>query len=212
MRDRQRSPKDVCSKEVNPTSAWALEYPLPNAGVGKFVRQLTGPSSRISVCLDEAERVVKSYEIACELPDTFIRRGGRKSLSSASMANISSLTLAGRSWIWRRTVIFRSSEGIVSEARGAKRRLLSAGSRRRPSERDASDGLPSRSSLGALNRRAKAGAGGRTRARRPRREAPMAERLSPTNGTERANGERWCRRSAPKSYDFARKISRIRAV
>jgi len=56
-----RSPKDVCSKDVNPTSAWALEYPLPNAGVGKLVRQVTGPSSRIFVCLDDAQRVVNTY-------------------------------------------------------------------------------------------------------------------------------------------------------
>src|SRR5262245_26379302 len=56
-----QSPKDVCSKQVNPTSAWALEYPLPNAGVGKFVRQLTGPSSRIFVCLDAEQRVVNTY-------------------------------------------------------------------------------------------------------------------------------------------------------
>ncbi len=56
-----RSPKDVCSKEVNPTSAWALEYPVPNDGIGKWVRQLTGPTSRVYVCLDDGLRVVNTY-------------------------------------------------------------------------------------------------------------------------------------------------------
>jgi hypothetical protein len=56
-----QSPKDVCSKDVNPTSAWALEYPLPNAGVGKLVRQVTGPAALIYVCLDDAQRVVNTY-------------------------------------------------------------------------------------------------------------------------------------------------------
>jgi hypothetical protein len=55
------SPKDVCSKEVNPTSAWALEYASPNDGIGKWVRSVTGPSSRVYVCLDEAHRVVNTY-------------------------------------------------------------------------------------------------------------------------------------------------------
>jgi hypothetical protein len=55
------SPKDVCSKEVNPTSAWALEYASPNDGIGKWVRTITGPSSRVYVCLDEAHRVVNTY-------------------------------------------------------------------------------------------------------------------------------------------------------
>jgi len=55
------SPKDVCSKEVNPTSAWALEYASPNDGVGKWIRTVTGPSSRVYVCLDDAHRVVNTY-------------------------------------------------------------------------------------------------------------------------------------------------------
>jgi len=55
------SPKDVCSKEVNPTSAWALEYASPNDGIGQWVRRVTGPSSRVYVCLDDAHRVVNTY-------------------------------------------------------------------------------------------------------------------------------------------------------
>ena len=56
-----QSPRDVCSKEVNPTSAWALEYPVPHAGIGKWVRSVTGPSAEIFVCLDDQLRVVNTY-------------------------------------------------------------------------------------------------------------------------------------------------------
>jgi hypothetical protein len=55
------SPKDVCSTDVNPTSAWALEWAAPNDGIGKWLRTVTGPSSRVYVCLDAAQKVVNTY-------------------------------------------------------------------------------------------------------------------------------------------------------
>ena len=54
----QPGSKDVCSSTSNPPATWALEYHLPQSGVGSWIRKVAGPSSIVSLCMDASNRLV----------------------------------------------------------------------------------------------------------------------------------------------------------